>query len=181
MLWDCEIVKKRKQPRTLQWCIYFVQKHAFENLVRVQFRRPQHFMRKGDYLISTNQYIRDASCKSWFKSDTSCCFFTFFVERCARQKRKNSARGVRFKSGLTRCMKWCFSHWCGQDWDNSNTSPIQIWPSCCFFVPSAARNGKAARGSDLNRTTPIREQITLKSHWNQTIINLTTLWSLVAP
>ena len=35
---------------------------------------------------------------------------------------------------------------------------IQIWPSCCFFVPSAARsslrwNEKAARGSDLNQTT----------------------------
>ena len=34
-------------------------------------------------------------------------------------------------------------------------SPIQILTSCCFFVPSArcARNIKAARGSDLNRTS----------------------------
>ena len=43
-------------------------------------------------------------------------------------------------------------------------SPIQIWPSCCFFVPSAprcARNEKAARGSDLNRT---RDHVT--SHGN---------------
>ena len=31
-------------------------------------------------------------------------------------------------------------------------SPIQIWPSRCFYVPRAARNVKAARGSDLNRT-----------------------------
>ena len=35
---------------------------------------------------------------------------------------------------------------------------IQIWPSCCFYVPSAAirctRNVKAARGSDLIRTRP---------------------------
>ena len=30
-------------------------------------------------------------------------------------------------------------------------NPIQIWPSSCFYVPSAARNVKAARGADLNR------------------------------
>ena len=30
-------------------------------------------------------------------------------------------------------------------------SPIQIWPSCCLYVPRA-RNVKAARGPDLNRT-----------------------------
>ena len=29
----------------------------------------------------------------------------------------------------------------------SISNPIQIWPSCCFYVP---RNVKAARGSDLN-------------------------------
>ena len=31
--------------------------------------------------------------------------------------------------------------------------PIWIWPSCSFYVPSAARNVKAARGSELNRIT----------------------------
>ena len=38
---------------------------------------------------------------------------------------------------------------------NSLTSPIQIWPSCWFYVPSeqrCARNVKTARGSYLNRT-----------------------------
>ena len=37
-----------------------------------------------------------------------------------------------------------YHHWC---------NPIQIWPSCCFFVPRCARNEKAARGSDLNWTS----------------------------
>ena len=40
-------------------------------------------------------------------------------------------------------------------------SPIQIWPSCCFFVPSCARNKKAARGSDLNRTS-----LPVNAGWN---------------
>ena len=46
--------------------------------------------------------------------------------------------------------------------------PIQIWLSCCFFVPSTARprcarNEKAARGSDLNRTTVTGEFPTLRA------------------
>ena len=44
------------------------------------------------------------------------------------------------------------------------TSPIQVWPSCCFYVPSAAsaRNVKAARGSDLNRTYLLLE---IENYW----------------
>ena len=59
-------------------------------------------------------------------------------------RRPNAMRNIKGQS------RWC------------SPSPIQIWPSCCFFVPSAARvrsntrcarNEKAARGSDLNRTS----------------------------
>ena len=42
-------------------------------------------------------------------------------------------------------------------------SPIQIWSSCCFFVPSAAER-KAARGSDLNRTSEKRAANDKKKH-----------------
>ena len=59
--------------------------------------------------------------ESRFKSDTSCCFFTFFAER---QKRKKAARGVRFKSGLVwrllRVLCFDLTYLCNKDQNRWN-------------------------------------------------------------
>ena len=46
-----------------------------------------------------------------------------------------------------------YSHMGHEVWvipDIRRPCPILIWPSCCFYVPIAARNVIAARGSDFN-------------------------------
>ena len=78
---------------------------------------------------------------SRFKSDTSCCFFTFFAER---QKRKKAARGVRFKSGLVwRLLRvLCFdsTYLCNKDenrWNDEffvSEDLIHRFPSVDFFL-----------------------------------------------
>ena len=48
-------------------------------------------------------------------------------------------------------------------------SPIQIWTSCCFFVPSTGRNVKALRGLDFNWTNDYSILVMYFYIWDQKI------------
>ena len=68
----------------------------------------------------------------------------------------------------------------------STYSQIQIWPSCCFYIPSAARprcarNIKAARVSDLNLTTQHTACVPHPAAPYHTMLNILPLLPILLP
>ena len=67
----------------------------------------------------------------------------------------------------------CSQHTCT---NHMECNAIQLWPSCCFDVPSCARYVKGARGSNLNRIRWLNDTETLSFwlnflfHYNDVIV-----------